>query len=386
MDSSHLRGQARRGDAADGVRGAVHRRSHARRPRPAGKPHAVFQEAPVPQEVQQGRPRGGHRREGTGHRPAEGRLRAGAALQPCTLQAGRAQPEQAAHHLGADPEGRADHHPEDRQARLCRDGEERQHRRLDPDLGRLLARRADGEGHRHPCQGDPQQQVHGQGAEHAQGDALDRQLDGLQLRPRLERHQPGIRRRPGRHVHQRFGRVHQPRAGLQRQSVHLRSHDGPARQEQEGRRARRRHARSRPPEGEQGPALRGHEMDQLLLRVAARLEEAGDPEREDAGCEPPAGRRARAPALQQEAIQPGEQVDQALHQRPARPHEAVPERDLQAEAHPGARGIDPERLQRPQLRRRGGADEPGYEHRADAPASERSGAGRDQAGNRRTVE
>ncbi len=118
----------------------------------------------------------------------------------------------------------------------------------------------------------------------------------------------------------------------------------------------------------------------FFYESAARLEEAGDPEREDAGCEPPAGRRARAPALQQEAIQPGEQVDQALHQRPDRPDEAVPERDLQAEAHPGARGIDPERLQRPQRRRRGGADEQGHERRADAPAGERSGAGRDQSG------
>ena len=60
------------------------------------------------------------------------------------------------------------------------------------------------------------------GAEHAEEDALDGQLDGLQLRLRLERHQPGLRRRPGRHVRQRLGRLHEPRPGEQHQPEHLR--------------------------------------------------------------------------------------------------------------------------------------------------------------------
>ncbi len=46
-------------------------------------------------------------------------------------------------------------------------------------------------------------------------------------------------------------------------------------------------------------------------------------EREDARREQAAGRRSRAAALQQEAVRPREHVDQAVHQRAARPDEAV---------------------------------------------------------------
>ena len=55
-----------------------------------------------------------------------------------------------------------------------------------------------------------------------QEDALDGQLDGLELRLRLERHQPGVRRRASRHVRQRLGRLHEPRPGEQHRPDDLR--------------------------------------------------------------------------------------------------------------------------------------------------------------------
>ena len=245
---------------------------------------------------------------------------------------------------------------------------------------RLLARRPDGEGDRHQGQGDPQQQVHGQGAEHAQDDALDRQLDGLQLRPRLERHQPGIRRRSGRHVHQRLGRVHQPRAGLQHQSEDLRRHDDPARQEQDRRRARRRHARSRSPEGEQGPARRGHEVDQLLLRGAARLEEQAIRNAKTlVANKQPVG----VPAL---PLFNKKQYD--LANKWIKPYINVPIGQMK----PFLNGIFKQKLiPEPEASTQSVYDalnavveavltNKDHEHLADAPAGERSGAGLDQSG------
>ena len=55
----------------------------------------------------------------------------------------------------------------------------------------------------------------------------------------------------------------------------------------------------------------------FFYEAAADLEDAGDPEREDARREQAAGRRSRAAALQQGAVRPGEHVDQAVHQRAA---------------------------------------------------------------------
>ena len=237
-----VRGEARRRNAADRVRGAVHRRPHARRQRAARRPDVACEGAALLREVQQGSPRRRHRREGPDHRPAEGCVRAGTALQPAS----------SSQQAGLDPNKppttwaqirarRAPDHPEDRQARLRRDGQGRQHRRLDPDDRRLHARRPDGEGHRHEGGRDAEQPADGDGAEPAQADALDGQLDGRELRLRLERHQPGVRRRQRRHVHQRLGRLHEPRAGIEHRSVDLRSRRPAAREEQERRRARRRH-------------------------------------------------------------------------------------------------------------------------------------------------
>ena len=272
--------------------------------------------------------------------------------------------------------------PEDRQARLCRDGEERQHRRLDPDLGRLLARRAHGEGHRHPCQGDLNNKYTVQALNMLKAMRWTDNSMGSNFDLRLERHQPGVRRRPGRHVHQRLGRVHEPRAGVQRRSVHLRLAHDPARQEQERRRARRRHARRRPPEGEQGHSRRGHEVDRLLLRVAAVSKRQ-------------AIRNAKTLVANKQpvgvpALPLFNKTQYNLANTWIKPYINVPLGQMkpflngifEPEAHPGARGIDPERLPRARRRRRGGADEPERGRRADAPAGERTRRRpRSQAGN-----
>ena len=138
---------------------------------------------------------------------------------------------------------------EDRQGRLRRDGQGRQHRRLDPDDARLRARRADGDRHRHEGHGDAGQPADRHGAEHAEDDALDGQLDGLQLRLRLERHQPGVRRRAPSactSAAPTSTRTSSRRATSTRASTA--STTDPAREEQERRRPRRRHAGGGPAE------------------------------------------------------------------------------------------------------------------------------------------
>ena len=152
---------------------------------------------------------------------------------------------------------------------------------------------------------------------------------GVELRLRLERHQPGVRRRQRRYVHQRLGRLHEPRSGIEHRPVDLRPGDAAAGEEQERRRPRRRHARGRQAEREAEREGRGPEVDRLLLRAAADHEGAGDPQREDARRQQAAGRRPRAADVQQEAVRPREHLDQALHQRPAQADEAVHDRDLQ---------------------------------------------------------
>ena len=119
-------------------------------------------------------------------------------------------------------------------------------------------------------EGDAEQPADDHRPEPPEDDAVDRQLDGLQLRLRLERHQPGVRGRERRDVHQRLGRLHEPRPGEQHRPEHLRRHDDPAREEQDRRRARRRHARRRPTRRERGGEGRRGEVDRLLLRAEAR--------------------------------------------------------------------------------------------------------------------
>ena len=119
------------------------------------------------------------------------------------------------------------------------------------------------------------------------------------------------------------------------------------------------------------------EVDRLLLRGAADLEGAGGSEREDAGREQAARRRAGAPALQQGAVRPCEHVDQAVHQRADRPDEAVHDRHLQPAARPRAGGVDAERLPLARRSRRGGSDEQEHRYPVDAAAGKQRRAAGD---------
>ena len=85
-----VRGEARRGDAADRVHRPVHRRALARRERSARQPDEVREGASVLQQVQPGGDRRGHRRQGPGHRDPDRRLRPGAAATTASSSARRA--------------------------------------------------------------------------------------------------------------------------------------------------------------------------------------------------------------------------------------------------------------------------------------------------------
>ena len=97
------------------------------------------------------------RLEGSGHRDPDGRLRAGAALQPQLFtQAGLNpnKPPTTWAQLEADAKQIAQKTGKAGYAEMAPG---RQHRRLDPDHARLRARRADGDRHRHEGEGDPRQ-------------------------------------------------------------------------------------------------------------------------------------------------------------------------------------------------------------------------------------
>ena len=371
MDRAHVRGEARRRHAADGVRGAVHGRSDARRQRPARRPDGRREGSAVFLQVQQGGACRGHRLQGADRCAPEGCLRASAALQPQAVLAGRARSQQAADDVGQGPVGCTEDLAEDRQARLRPDGQGRQHGGLDPDHGRVLPRRPHGAGDGHEGEGHAEQPADGCRLEPPAPHALDRQLDGVELRLRLERHQPGVRCWERRYVHQWLGRLHEPRSGLEHRSVHLRAGAAATCEEQEGRRPRRRDTRGRQAQRRLEREGRGSQVDRLLLRAAADHEVTGDPQREDARRQQAAGRRPRAPGVQQEAVRPREHLDQALHQRPDQSDEAVHDRDLQPDRDPGARSGNAERLP---LARRGGrsrAHEQECRCARDAAAGER---------------
>ena len=92
----------------------------------------------------------------------------------------------------------------------------------------------------------------------------------FELRLRLERHQPGVRRGHRRHVRERLRRLHEPRAGEQHRPEHLRP-DGASdrRRQPQGERPRRWHP-GRGAAGCQGrPGRSCGQVDRLLLRAAA---------------------------------------------------------------------------------------------------------------------
>ena len=275
-------------------------------------------------EVQPGGHRRGHDVEGQDRRAAEGGVRAGAALQPQALHPGRARPEQAADDLGAAAGRRQADRAEDRQGRLRRDGQGRQHRRLDPDDARLLARRADGD--RHAARSatatlnNPQtvtalnmlKQM--RWTDNSMGSNFDYGWSDI--------NQAFAAGNVGMYISGSDVYTNLVQASNIDPSIYGLA-TIPLAKNKNGRRPRRRHARRRPAGRERGRAGRGGEVDRLLLRAAAGQQGAGDPQREDAGREQAAGRRSRAADLQQGAVRPGEHVDQAVHQRAARPDEAV---------------------------------------------------------------
>ena len=171
---------------------------------------------------------------------------------------------------------------------------------------------------------DAEQPADGHGAEHAQADAVDRQLDGLELRLRLERHQPGVRRRQRRHVHQRLGRLHEPRPGVEHRSVDLRARALPiAKNKNAGVLGGGTEVAVKPTANaaEKAAALKWIDFfyERPLVTKARAVQNAKTLVGEQA-----AGRRAGAATLQQAAVRPREHLDQAVHQRAARTDEAVP--------------------------------------------------------------
>ena len=117
-------------------------------------------------------------------------------------------PNKPADDVGRGPHRGQDHRRQDRRRRLRPDGD-REHRRLAADHLDLCPRRPDGGGRRRR-QGhrDPQQRQDQGRPAAPQGHALGRQLHGLHVRLRVGHDEPGLRGRPGRHVHRRLGPLH----------------------------------------------------------------------------------------------------------------------------------------------------------------------------------
>ena len=139
------------------------------------------------------------------------RLRHRPALQPPAVRGGRPRPRRAADHVGRGARRRQGDRRRHRTGRLRPDDPE-QHRRLDAHLAERRLRRppADAQRRRQHRRHD-RQPGHDQGARVPAVAALGRQLDGFQLPARLGHDQPGVRRGPGRHVHERVRRLQQPR-------------------------------------------------------------------------------------------------------------------------------------------------------------------------------
>ena len=134
VDRADVRREARRRDAADRVRGAVHRRADARRQRPARRPDRRGQGAAVLLEVQPGGPRRGHRRR----RARSSRCRRAPTRRPCTTTASCSR-RRASTRTSRRRRGRRSARTRSRSPRrparpaTSQMAQGRQHRRLDPD-------------------------------------------------------------------------------------------------------------------------------------------------------------------------------------------------------------------------------------------------------------
>ena len=185
-----------------------------------------------------------------------------------------------------------------------------------------------------------------------QDDALDGQLDGLQLRLGWsDINQAFAAGQVGMYVSGSDVYTNLVQASNINPSIYG-ADDDPARQQQERRRPRRRHARRGQAGRDAGADRGGREVDRLLLRAAARQRGAGGPQREDAVAVEAAGRRAGAADLQQGAVRP-RATPGSSPTSTFRSSQMTPFTDgiFSQTADPGARGVDPERLPRARLGR-----------------------------------
>ena len=239
-------------------------------------------------------------------------------------------------------EVRADAKPiarEDRQGRLRPDGQGRQHRRLDADHGRRTRSAAGwrtGRGNEAKATLNNPQTV--TGAEDPQG-----RCAGPTTRWARTSTTAGAtstrRSPPARSACTSAARTStRPRPGQQHRPDDLRPHDAPAREEQDGRRPRRRHARGRPADANAGASAgRGRQVDRLLLRAAADQRRRRRPQREDARREATsrsASRRCRSSTRSSTTSRtPGSSPTSTSRSGQMKP---FTDRDLQPDRCPGA--------------------------------------------------
>ena len=176
-----------------------------------------------------------------------------------------------------------------------------QHRRLDAHRADGRQRRAHAGGHRRGHRRRPSTtRAPSQALELLHADAVGGQLDGEQLPVRVGHDQPGVRGRPDRHVHDRLGRLQQPRHRERRRSRLVRPDDPAAR------RCRRRRAQRRLGGGDPRRRHRGREggrrqVDRLLLHGEADRRGAGGGRRRGAGGDRRPDRDAGAADLRRRA-------------------------------------------------------------------------------------
>ena len=151
------------------------------------------------------------------------------ALQPDAVHAGRPRPRQAADDLGRGPGRRQGHRREDRPGRLRRDGH-----RATPAAGSSTDATYARGGRMQGSTSDGKVTATLNNAATKAPSSSSRTCAGRTTRwappsTRLGHDQPGVRRRPDRHVHRRLRRLHRAGPEQQPEPRRLRPHGDPAR-------------------------------------------------------------------------------------------------------------------------------------------------------------
>ena len=149
--------------------------------------------------------------DGSDLRRPDRRLRHRPALQPGAVRGGRPRSRRAADDVGRGARVRQGDRRRHRPGRLRPDDPE-QHRRLDAHRAELRLRRPPAG--RAPATASTSRsttRARSQALEYLQALRWEDNSMGVQLPARLGHDQPGVRRRPGRHVHERVRRLQQPR-------------------------------------------------------------------------------------------------------------------------------------------------------------------------------